>query len=197
MVHRASRPPVGNILSYNTEDSEAQRSQRLGNGWYGVCGTCAAQPKPERITLNEQTSATTRDDAAQETTSDEGAVGFHGVRYQVRDVQRAADFYSTHLGFKIEHEHLPAFAALSLGPLHLLLSGPGASGSRQMPDGQNQEPGGWNRVVLRANDLTSWIEQLKESGVHFRNDVESGPGGRQIQLEDPDGNPIELFEPRR
>ena len=122
---------------------------------------------------------------------------FHGVRYQVKDVRRSAEFYSRHLGFSIKHEQLPAFAALVLGPLDLLLSGPAASGSRPLPDGRVQEPGGWNRVVLRTNDLSSWIEKLKTAGVRFRNEMETGPGGRQIQVEDPDGNAIELFEPTR
>ena len=120
---------------------------------------------------------------------------FHGVRYQVKDVSRATEFYSKHLGFRIGHQQLPAFGAVSLGPLDLLLSGPGASGSRQMPNGTAQTPGGWNRVVLRVNDLPSWIERLRSAGVTFRNAMETGPGGRQIQVEDPDGNPIELFEP--
>jgi glyoxylase I family protein len=113
----------------------------------------------------------------------------------VNDVGRSADFYSRHLGFRIEHQQLPAFATLALGPLDLLLSGPGASGSRPMPDGRVQEPGGWNRVVLQVNDLPSWIENLRNAGLRFRNDVETGPAGRQIQVEDPDGNPVELFEP--
>ena len=122
---------------------------------------------------------------------------FHGIRYQVKDVERSAKFYSTNLGFAVEHQKLPAFATLSLGPLDLLLSGPGASGSRQLPDGRVQEPGGWNRVVLRVTDLSSWIARLKEAGVRFRNEVETGPAGSQIQLEDPDGNPVELFEPAK
>jgi glyoxylase I family protein len=121
----------------------------------------------------------------------------HGIRYQVRDVARAAAFYTQHLAFSLEHQQLPAFAAVSLGDVHILLSGPGASGSRPMPDGHQQEPGGWNRVVLRVADLTGFIAELKKQGVRFRNDMESGPGGRQVQIEDPDGNPIELFEPAR
>jgi len=120
---------------------------------------------------------------------------FHGVRYQVKDVARSAEFYSKHLGFRIAQQRLPAFATLALGPLDLLLSGPAASGSRPMPDGRVQGPGGWNRVVLRVNNLPSWIEKLKKAGVRFRNAMETGPGGRQIQVEDPDGNPVELFEP--
>jgi glyoxylase I family protein len=121
--------------------------------------------------------------------------GVHGIRYQVRDVARAVAFYTTHLGFTLEHQQLPAFASLSLGDAQILLSGPQASGSRPMPNGQQQEPGGWNRVVLRVTDLPGCIAAMKEAGLHFRNDMETGPGGRQIQVEDPDGNPIELFEP--
>ena len=120
---------------------------------------------------------------------------FHGVRYQVKDVARSVEFYSRHLGFRIEHQRLPVFATMALGPLDLLLSGPGASGSRPMRDGRVQGPGGWNRVVLRVDNLPSWIEKLRKSGVRFRNAMETGPGGRQIQLEDPDGNAVELFEP--
>jgi glyoxylase I family protein len=127
--------------------------------------------------------------------SDIAVQGFHGVRYQVRDVARAVAFYTKHLGFALEHQQLPAFANVSLGPLHLLLSGPGASGSRPMPDGRSQDPGGWSRVVLRVLDLPAVIETLMKAGVRMRNEMETGPGGRQIQVEDPDGNPIELFEP--
>jgi glyoxylase I family protein len=97
----------------------------------------------------------------------------------------------------LEHQQLPAFASVSLGDAHMLLSGPGASGSRRMPDGQEQEPGGWNRVVLKVADLPGFIAQLTNAGQQFRNDTETRPGGRQIQIEDPDGNPIELFEPAR
>ena len=124
-------------------------------------------------------------------------LAFHGVRYQVKDVSRSVAFYVDRLGFKLEMQQLPAFANVSLGDLKILLSGPGASGSRPMPDGRPQEPGGWNRVVLRVGDLPARIEVLKEAGLRFRNEMEAGPGGRQIQLEDPDGNPIELFEPGR
>ncbi len=123
--------------------------------------------------------------------------GFHGVRYQTKDVARAAAFYSDHLGFKVEHQQLPAFAAISLGPLTILLSGPGASGSRPMPDGQQQGPGSWNRVVLRVSDLEKAIAAGKKAGLRFRNEMETGPGGKQILLLDPDENLIELFEPAR
>ena len=123
--------------------------------------------------------------------------GFHGVRYQVRDVRRSVAFYTGHLGFKLEHQHLPEFATVSLANAQILLSGPGASGSRPMPDGRQQGPGGWNRVVLRVADLPALIKMLTNAGIHFRNELEAGPAGRQIQVEDPDGNPIELFEPSR
>jgi glyoxylase I family protein len=130
-------------------------------------------------------------------TDSQTALRLHGVRYQVTDVSRAIAFYTTHLGFTLEHQQLPMFATLALGDFKLLMSGPGASGSRPLPDGQQQEPGGWNRVVLRVTDLAARIDALKEAGLHFRNTMEVGPGGKQIQLEDPDGNPIELFEPAR
>ena len=119
------------------------------------------------------------------------------MRYQVKDVSRSIDFYVQHLGFKLEHKQLPAFAALSLDTLPLLLSGPGASGSRPLHNGEHQEPGGWNRIVIRVADLPSLIDAFKAAGLQFRNEMESGPGGKQIQLLDPDGNPIELFEPAR
>ena len=124
-------------------------------------------------------------------------LGFHGVRYQVKDVSRAVDFYTRHLGFKLDHQQLPAFASVSIENLTILLSGPGASGSRVMPDGRHQEPGGWNRIVLKVADLPARIEELRKEGLRFRNEMEVGPGGKQIQLEDPDGNAIELFEPAR
>ena len=119
----------------------------------------------------------------------------HGIRYQVSDVERSVAFYTQYLGFRLVHQQLPAFASVSLGDAQMLLSGPEASGSRPMPNGQQQTPGGWNRVVLKVKDLPACITELKKAGVRFRNEMETGPGGRQIQVEDPDGNPIELFEP--
>jgi len=122
-------------------------------------------------------------------------LGLWGVRYQVKDVQRSIDFYTKTLGFNLDRQNLPAFAQVSIGELKLILSGPGASGSRSMPDGRAQEPGGWNRVVLQVRDLAVWVSDLKNQAVRFRNEMEIGPGGKQIQIEDPDGNPLELFEP--
>jgi glyoxylase I family protein len=122
-------------------------------------------------------------------------VGLWGVRYQVKDVSRSIAFYTERLGFKLDQKHLPAFGQVSVGNFKLVLSGHGASGSRAMPDGRQQEPGGWNRVMLQVSDLGGLIEVLKQAGLHFRNQIEVGPGGKQIQIEDPDGNPIELFEP--
>jgi glyoxylase I family protein len=122
-------------------------------------------------------------------------LGLWGVRYQVTDVQRSIAFYTQTLGFKLDLQNLPAFGQVSIGDLKLILSGPGASGSRPMPDGRQQEPGGWNRVVLQVKDLPARIAELKKVGVSFRNEMEAGPGGKQIQVEDPDGNTVELFEP--
>ena len=122
-------------------------------------------------------------------------LGLWGVRYQVKDVQRSISFYTQTLGFNLDLQNLPAFGQVSIGNLKLILSGPGASGSRPTPDGHQQEPGGWNRVVLLVKDLPARISELKSQGVRFRNEMEAGPGGKQIQVEDPDGNPIELFEP--
>jgi glyoxylase I family protein len=118
-----------------------------------------------------------------------------GVRYQVKDVNRSVAFYTQHLAFKLEQQQGPAFAKVILGGVALLLSGPGSSGSRVLPDGRKQEPGGWNRLVIQVDDLPSLVAAMKKAGLHFRNEIETGPAGRQIQLEDPDGNAIELFEP--
>ena len=119
----------------------------------------------------------------------------YAVRYQVKDVARSVEFYTGHLGFKQEGPSSPAFAMVSNGDLRLLLSGPGSSGSRQMPDGRSQEPGGWNRIVIEVKDISSAIVPLKNARLHFRNEIEKGQGGSQIQIEDPDGNPIEIFQP--
>jgi len=122
-------------------------------------------------------------------------LGLWGVRYQVKDVQRSITFYTQTLGFILDRQQLPAFGQVSTGDLKLILSGPGASGSRRMPDGRQQEAGGWNRVVLEVKDLPARIGELEKQGARFRNEMEVGPGGKQILLEDPDGNPVELFEP--
>jgi catechol 2,3-dioxygenase-like lactoylglutathione lyase family enzyme len=119
------------------------------------------------------------------------------VRYQVQDVVRAIEFYTRHLGFELTQRSGPVFATVSRGDLHLLLSGPGSSGSRPMPDGRPQEPGGWNRIVLYGGDIERTLAALRVVGTILRNEVEAGPGGKQIQIEDPDGNPIELHEAPR
>jgi glyoxylase I family protein len=116
------------------------------------------------------------------------------VRYQVREVDRAVAFYTEHLGFRVVQRPAPVIAIIARGDLHLILSGPGASGGRPMPDGRQQEPGGWNRIVLYVDDLDTTVVSLLAGGARFRNQVEVGPGGKQIQVDDPDGNPIELHE---
>ncbi len=119
----------------------------------------------------------------------------HGIRYQTRDVDRAVAFYTQHLGFELKHRQGSAFASVACGDVDLLLSGAASSGAQPLPDGQQQTPGGWNRLVLAVDDLPAVVESLRTRGVPFRNDIVSGPGGKQIQVLDPDGNPIELFEP--
>jgi catechol 2,3-dioxygenase-like lactoylglutathione lyase family enzyme len=118
------------------------------------------------------------------------------VRYMVDDVDAAVAFYTTHLGFSVISDMAPAFADVRRGPLRLLLSGPTSSAGRPMPDGRRPEPGGWNRIHLLVDDIHSEVERLGAAGVRFRNEVVKGPGGAQILLEDPSGNPIELFQPR-
>ena len=143
-----------------------------------------------------QTAQQSSDKSTQTDSGSQGLVkSFWGVRYQVKDVSRSVNFYTQQLGFKLDHQHLPAFGQVSAGHLKLVLSGPGASGSRRLPDGRQQEPGGWNRVILEVENLPARIETLKKAGLRLRNEMEVGPGGKQIQLEDPDGNPIELFQP--
>ena len=116
------------------------------------------------------------------------------VRYIVSDVQKAVDFYGQLLGFTVQ-EHFPNMAILKRGDLTLWLAGPKASASRPMPDGRKPEPGGWNRFVLETPDLAALVTELKAAGIRFRNDIESGPGGKQILAEDPFGNVVELFQP--
>ena len=117
------------------------------------------------------------------------------VRYMVDDVEAAIDFYTTHFAFELRTSAAPAFADVTRGNLRLLLSGPKSSAGRAMPDGRVPEPGGWNRIHFIVDDLATEVERLRGAGVTFRNEVVSGPGGQQILLEDPAGNPIELFQP--
>jgi catechol 2,3-dioxygenase-like lactoylglutathione lyase family enzyme len=117
------------------------------------------------------------------------------VRYMVDDVEKAVDFYTTHFGFELRMSAAPAFADVVRGNLRLLLSGPKSSAGRPMPDGRTPEPGGWNRMHFIVDDIAAEVERLRSAGLTFRNDIISGPGGQQILLEDPAGNPIELFQP--
>ncbi len=119
------------------------------------------------------------------------------VRYIVNDVDAAISFYTRHLGFKLEMHPAPPFAMLSRGDLRLVLSAPNPSGGggQPMPDGTQQAPGGWNRFAIEVKDLTAEVEQLRKAGVHFRNNIVVGVGGKQIIVDDPSGNPVELFEP--
>jgi catechol 2,3-dioxygenase-like lactoylglutathione lyase family enzyme len=117
------------------------------------------------------------------------------VRYMVDDVEGAVDFYTTHFGFTLRSSAAPAFADVVRGNLRLLLSGPKSSAGRPMPDGRTAEPGGWNRIHFVVDDIASEVERLRTAGITFRNDIVTGPGGRQILLDDPAGNPIELFQP--
>ncbi|WIM92765.1 VOC family protein [Actinoplanes oblitus] len=117
------------------------------------------------------------------------------VRYLVDDVQSALDFYTTHLGFTPDRVFPPAFADVRRGNLRLLLSGPDSSAARPMPDGRRPQPGGWNRIHLLVDDIDAEVTRLRSGGVVFRSEVVTGPGGRQIVLDDPAGNPVELFQP--
>jgi catechol 2,3-dioxygenase-like lactoylglutathione lyase family enzyme len=117
------------------------------------------------------------------------------VRYLVHDVQKAIDFYTTYLGFTLNSAALPAFADVTRGNLRLLLSGPASSAGRPMPDGRTPGPGGWNRIHLIVEDIGAEVARLRAAGLVFRNDIVTGPGGRQILLDDPSGNPVELFQP--
>jgi catechol 2,3-dioxygenase-like lactoylglutathione lyase family enzyme len=119
------------------------------------------------------------------------------VRYLIDDVPAAIRFYTTHLGFTLEHDASPAFAAVVRGGVRLFLSGEGSSGKRPLADGRRQEPGGWNRIHLQVADLEAEVKRLRALGVPFRTtEIVSGPGGAQVIIEDPSGNPIELFQPR-
>src|SRR5262245_21376802 len=117
------------------------------------------------------------------------------IRYMVNEVESSLAFYTQHLGFKLEERHGPAIAIVSKGDLTLWLAGPPASAARPMPDGRKPEAGGWNRFVIEVENIEGKVAELKTAGVTFRNDIVSGPGGKQILVEDPSGNVIELFEP--
>jgi catechol 2,3-dioxygenase-like lactoylglutathione lyase family enzyme len=117
------------------------------------------------------------------------------IRYMVDDVHEAIDFYTKHLGFELLTSAAPAFADVKRGNLRLLLSGPTSSAGRPMPDGAKPGPGGWNRVHFIVDDLDAEVARLRDAGVRFRNDIVEGPGGKQILLEDPSGNVVELFQP--
>jgi catechol 2,3-dioxygenase-like lactoylglutathione lyase family enzyme len=120
-----------------------------------------------------------------------------GIRYMIDDVPAAIGFYTTHLGFTLEQDASPAFASVVRDGVRLLLSGEASSGRRPMPDGERPVPGGWNRIHLQVDDLPAEVERLRSAGLSFRNDVVTGPGGSQILLLDPSGNPVELFQPAR
>ena len=117
------------------------------------------------------------------------------VRYMVDDVESAVEFYTKHFGFTLGTNAPPAFADVVRGHLRVLLSGPQSSAGRPMPDGRNPGPGGWNRIEFVVDDIAAEVERLRAEGVRFRNDIVTGPGGKQILIEDPSGNPIELFQP--
>ncbi len=118
------------------------------------------------------------------------------VRYMVDDVEAAIDFYTRHFGFTVISSAAPAFADVRRGALRLLLSGPASSAGRPMPDGRVPGPGGWNRIHFLVDDIEAEVERLRSEGVGFRNEIIKGPGGQQVLLDDPSGNPLELFQPR-
>ena len=117
------------------------------------------------------------------------------VRYMVDDVRESIDFYVEHFGFELRHSALPAFADVVRGRLRLLLAGPESSAGHPMPDGRKPSPGGWNRIHFVVEDIAAEVERLRSAGVHFRNEIVTGPGGQQILVDDPSGNPIEIFQP--
>ena len=123
------------------------------------------------------------------------SMGTVSVRYMIDDVPAAIAFYTNHLGFTLELDASPAFASVSRDGVRLLLSGKTSSGRRAMPDGSQPVPGGWNRIQLQVHDLASEVDRLRKAGLRLRNDIITGPGGSQVLLDDPSGNPVELFQP--
>src|SRR5881296_3631546 len=129
------------------------------------------------------------------TSGGESIMATVNVRYMVHDVEAAIAFYTTHFGFKLRSSAAPAFADIVRGDLRLLLAGPRSSAGRPMPDGRKPEPGGWNRIHFIVDDIAVEVDRLRSAGLTFRNEIISGPGGQQILVDDPSGNPIELFQP--
>jgi catechol 2,3-dioxygenase-like lactoylglutathione lyase family enzyme len=119
------------------------------------------------------------------------------IRYMIDDVPMAIQFYTTHLGFALEQDASPAFASVTRDGVRLLLSGKTSSGRRPMPDGREPVPGGWNRIHIQVDDLEAEVKRLRAAGLQFRNEIVTGPGGSQILLDDPSGNPVELFQPKK
>jgi catechol 2,3-dioxygenase-like lactoylglutathione lyase family enzyme len=119
------------------------------------------------------------------------------IRYMIDDVPAAIGFYTTHLGFSLDHDASPAFASVSRDGVRLLLSGQTSSGRQAMPDGRQPAPGGWNRIQIQVDDLDAEVQRLRKAGLIFRNEIVKGPGGSQILLDDPSGNPVELFQPKK
>jgi catechol 2,3-dioxygenase-like lactoylglutathione lyase family enzyme len=117
------------------------------------------------------------------------------IRYLVQDVKTSIEFYTKHLGFELVEQMGPAFSIVTKDDLNIWLSGPQTSAARSMPDGQKPEPGGWNRFVIEVDDIETLVALMKTAGISFRNEIITGPGGKQILAEDPSGNPIEIFEP--
>jgi predicted enzyme related to lactoylglutathione lyase len=120
-----------------------------------------------------------------------------GIRYMIDDVPFAIKFYTTHLGFAVEQDTSPAFASVTRDGVRLLLSGKTSSGRKAMPDRREPVPGGWNRIQLQVDNLEAEVKRLREAGLRFRNGIVTGPGGSQTLLDDPSGNPVELFQPKK
>lgn len=137
--------------------------------------------------------------AANPAPADQTRMNVVRVRYMVSELDPAVEFYTKYLGFQVQQEARPHFAMLSRGNLQLVLStpfGPGGA-AKPMPDGRKPEPGGWNRIIINVDDLQAEVDRLRKARLHFRNDIVTGPGGSEILLDDPSGNPVELFQPAR